>query len=44
MPAQFLVAPDHHDGGDVVKAADAFFIVELRERRSPQSSAKSARR
>lgn len=42
MPDQFLVAPDHHDGGDVVKAADKFFVVELRAQ-SRQSSAKRAR-
>ena len=27
---QFLVAPAHFDGGAVVRAADRFFVVELR--------------
>jgi len=27
---QFLIAPAHFDGGVVVRAADPFFVVELR--------------
>ena len=30
MVDQFVVAPAHFDGGVVVRAADRFFVVELR--------------
>jgi hypothetical protein len=35
---QFVVAPAHFDGGVVVRAADRFFVVELREHAARRSA------